>query len=78
VGFGPFLDSGALADFLGSFRGSQRWLWDTGAQCKVLVLGSLTVFILRKRFAQRANVSYVLVSNLIGGGRLRGVLRISG
>src|SRR5882724_9225719 len=39
---GPFLDSGAVADSSGLF-GSQRWLWDTGAQCKVRVLGSLTI-----------------------------------
>jgi tetratricopeptide (TPR) repeat protein len=41
---GPFLDSGAVADSSGLF-GSQRWLWDTGAQCKVRVLGSLTVVL---------------------------------
>ena len=39
---GPFLDSGAVADSSGLF-GSQRWLWDTGAQCKIRVLGSLTI-----------------------------------
>ncbi len=42
VKLGPFLDSGAVADSSGLF-GSRRWLWDTGAQCKVRVLGSLTV-----------------------------------
>ena len=42
VKLGPFLDSGAVADSSGLF-GSQRWLWDTGAQCKVRVLGSLTI-----------------------------------
>ena len=42
VKLGPFLDSGAVADSSSLF-GSQRWLWDTGAQCKVRVLGSLTV-----------------------------------
>jgi tetratricopeptide (TPR) repeat protein len=41
---GPFVDSGAVADSSGLF-GSQRWLWDTGAQCKVRVLGSLTVVL---------------------------------
>ena len=39
---GPFLDNGAVADSSGLF-GSQRWLWDAGAQCKVRVLGSLTI-----------------------------------
>jgi len=41
---GPFLDNGAVADSSGLF-GSQRWLWDTGAQCKVRVLGSLTIVL---------------------------------
>ncbi|PYT41282.1 MAG: hypothetical protein DMG45_13940 [Acidobacteria bacterium] len=44
VKFGPFLDSGAIADSSGLF-GSRRWLWDAGAQCKVRVLGSLTVVL---------------------------------
>ncbi len=39
---GPFLDSGAVADSSGLF-GSQRWLWDSGIQCKVQVFGSVTV-----------------------------------
>ncbi len=38
---GPFLDSGAIADSSGLF-GSQRWLWDSGLQCKVRILGSIT------------------------------------
>jgi len=44
VKLGPFLDTGAVADSSGFF-GSQRWLWDTGAQCKVRVLGSLIVVL---------------------------------
>jgi tetratricopeptide (TPR) repeat protein len=44
VKFGPFLDSGGIADSSGLF-GSRRWLWDAGAQCKVRVLGSLTVVL---------------------------------
>ena len=39
---GPFLDSGAVADSSSLF-GSQRWLWDSGIQCKVQVFGSVTV-----------------------------------
>ncbi len=41
---GPFLDHGAVADSSGLF-GSRRWLWDTGAQCKVRILGSLTIVV---------------------------------
>jgi hypothetical protein len=44
VKLGPFLDSGAVADSSG-LVGSQRWLWDTGAQCKVRMLGSLTIVL---------------------------------
>ena len=39
---GPFLDSGAVADSSGFF-GSQRWLWDSGLQCKIRILGGVTV-----------------------------------
>ena len=45
---GPFLDSGRIADSSGLF-GSQRWLWDTGAQCKIRVLGSVTVVLIYGR-----------------------------
>src|SRR4029077_17170236 len=44
VKVGPFLDSGAVADSSGLF-GSQRWLWDSGAQCKVRLLGSLMIVL---------------------------------
>jgi hypothetical protein len=36
---GPFLDSGDIYDPSGYF-GSSRWLWDTGIQGKIRVLGS--------------------------------------
>ena len=36
---GPFLDSGDIYDSSGYF-GSSRWLWDTGIQAKIRVLGS--------------------------------------
>lgn len=41
---GPFLDSGAVADSSNLF-GSQRWLWDSGVQCKVRVFGGVTVLL---------------------------------
>jgi tetratricopeptide (TPR) repeat protein len=44
VKLGPFLDNGAVADSSGLF-GSKRWLWDTGAQCKVRILGTVTVVL---------------------------------
>ena len=45
---GPFIDTGSIADSSGLF-GSQRWLWDTGAQCKVRVLGAVTVVLIYGR-----------------------------
>ncbi len=48
VKLGPFVDNGAIADSSGLF-GSQKWLWDTGAQCKIRVLGSLTVVLIYGR-----------------------------
>ena len=58
VKLGPFLDSGAVADSSGLF-GSQYWLWDAGAQCKIRVLGSLTVALSYGRDLRRGrNVFY--------------------
>jgi tetratricopeptide (TPR) repeat protein len=48
VKLGPFLDTGGIADSSGLF-GSQRWQWDSGAQCKVRVLGSITVVLIYGR-----------------------------
>src|SRR5258706_97850 len=48
VKLGPFFDTGATADSSGLF-GSRRWLFDTGAQCKVRVLGSITVVLIYGR-----------------------------
>jgi hypothetical protein len=44
VQFGPFLDSGAIADPTGLF-GSREWLWDSGLQMKVRVLGNVSVIL---------------------------------
>jgi hypothetical protein len=44
VKLGPLVDTGAIADSSGRF-GSQRWLWDTGAQGKIRVLGTVTVVL---------------------------------
>jgi hypothetical protein len=48
VKLGPFVDNGAIADSSGLF-GSQKWLWDTGAQCKIHVLSSVTVVLIYGR-----------------------------
>ena len=44
VKLGPFLDNGSIADPSNLF-GSQGWLWDTGLQCKVRILGGPTVVL---------------------------------
>ncbi len=44
IKLGPFVDSGAIADSSG-LLGSQKWLWDAGGQCKVRILGSVTVLL---------------------------------
>jgi hypothetical protein len=42
VKLGPILDAGAVADSSGLF-GSRLWLVDAGAQCKIQVLGAVTL-----------------------------------
>src|SRR5882672_4229675 len=44
IKLGPFLDSGTVRDSSSLF-GRERWLWDSGVQCKVQVLGSVTVLL---------------------------------
>jgi tetratricopeptide (TPR) repeat protein len=62
VKLGPFFDTGAIADSSGLF-GSRKWLWDTGAQCKVRVLGSVTVVLSYGRDLRRGrNVFYGTVT----------------
>ena len=48
VKVGPFLDNGAIADSSALF-GSRGWLWNTGAQCKIRVLGGVTVVLIYGR-----------------------------
>jgi hypothetical protein len=44
VQLGPFFDTGAIADPSGLFA-SQKWLFDTGIQARVRVLGSVSVLL---------------------------------
>ena len=44
VQLGPFFDTGAIADASGEF-GSQKWLFDTGVQARIRVLGSVSVVL---------------------------------
>jgi hypothetical protein len=44
VQLGPFFDTGAVYDASGFF-GSHQWLFDTGVQARIRVLGSLSVLL---------------------------------
>jgi hypothetical protein len=44
VQLGPFFDTGTIADPTGLF-GSRRWLFDTGIQARLRVLGSVSVLL---------------------------------
>ena len=44
VQLGPFFDTGAIADPSGLF-GSQKWLFDTGIQARLRVLGSVGILL---------------------------------
>ncbi len=44
VQLGPFFDTGAIADPSGLF-GSQKWLFDTGIQARLRVLGSVSILL---------------------------------
>jgi hypothetical protein len=48
VKLGPFVDTGEITDPSGLF-GSREWLWDAGGQCKVRVLGNVTVVLIYGR-----------------------------
>jgi hypothetical protein len=53
----PFLDSGKVTD-PGGALGAQNWLWDTGLQAKVRVLGVALVFVYGKDLRTGNNAFY--------------------
>jgi tetratricopeptide (TPR) repeat protein len=55
VKISPFLDSGKIT---GDHFGSQKWLWDTGAQAKLRVLGVGVAFIYGKDLRTGNNAYY--------------------
>jgi tetratricopeptide (TPR) repeat protein len=57
VKLGPFLDSGKITE-LAQNLGSQKWLWDTGAQAKVRVLGVGVTFVYGKDLRTGNNAFY--------------------
>jgi tetratricopeptide (TPR) repeat protein len=57
VKLSPFLDSGKVTDPSDNL-GSQKWLWDTGAQAKVRVLGVGVTFVYGKDLRTGNNAFY--------------------
>jgi tetratricopeptide (TPR) repeat protein len=58
VKLGPFLDTGKITDASGGL-GSQKWLWDVGAQAKVRVFGIGVTFHYGKDLRSGNNAFYV-------------------
>lgn len=55
---GPFLDVGKITD-PSTALGSHKWLWDTGAQAKLRVFGSVVAFSYGKDLRSGNNAFYV-------------------
>lgn len=55
--FGPFLDTGKITDPVNTL-GSQKWLWDTGVQAKLYVLGVGVAISYGKDLRTGRNVFY--------------------
>ena len=53
----PFLDSGKVTD-PGGTLGSPKWLWDTGVQAKVRILGVGMTFVYGKDLRTGNNAFY--------------------
>lgn len=58
VKLGPFLDSGKITD-PSTELGSHKWLWDTGAQAKLRVFGTVVAFSYGKDLRSGNNAFYV-------------------
>lgn len=61
VKMGPFVDTGRITD-ASALLGSRKWLWDTGAQAKVRVLGVGAVFSYGKDLRSGNNAFYVTLA----------------
>ena len=57
VKLSPFLDSGKITDSSGAL-GTQKWLWDTGIQAKLRVLGVSAAFVYGKDLRTGNNAFY--------------------
>ncbi len=54
---GPFLDTGKVTAYEGLF-GSQKWLWDTGLQTKIGVLGLVQVVLVYGKDLRNGNNTF--------------------
>ncbi|MGH9433198.1 MAG: hypothetical protein ACRD3T_16835, partial [Terriglobia bacterium] len=57
VRVGPFLDSGRITDPSGDF-GSRQWMWDTGLELKIRVLGGTEVALFFGKDLLTGNTSF--------------------
>ena len=69
VQLGPFLDIGHIAD-PGTALGSHKWLFDTGIEAKLRVLGTTVAFIYGKDLRTGNNAYYAVP---LGSGNLTGL-----
>jgi tetratricopeptide (TPR) repeat protein len=63
---GPFLDTGKIAGGAGNL-GSRMWLWDTGAQAKLRVLGVGVTFVYGKDLRTGNNAFYFTAGTMRWG-----------
>ncbi|HEV2134826.1 MAG TPA: tetratricopeptide repeat protein [Terracidiphilus sp.] len=71
VRFGPFFDIGHITD-PGTILGSRKWLFDTGAEAKLRVLGATVAFIYGKDLRTGNNAFYAVP---LGSGSTTGMDR---
>lgn len=60
ITLGPFVDTGKITDPL-SFLGTDRWLWDTGAQAKFKAFGVQLIVLYGKDLRTGSNTAYAYV-----------------
>lgn len=66
VKLSPFLDTGTITDSSGTL-GTQKWLWDTGVQAKLRVLGVGVRFVYGKDLRTGNNAFYFTAGRASGG-----------
>lgn len=60
ITLGPFVDSGKITDPL-SFLGTNKWLWDTGAQAKFKAFGVQLIVLYGKDLRTGNNTAYAYI-----------------